>query len=218
MQRYIKSSVIESDSEGSGSKAEEEASGRVRLGDYSCGRGKCHKGNVYVDDKPVCDDDWDDTDAGVVCRELGFLAGGYSTKESYFGKVELERQSGFDQVRCSGRESSIVDCRHEAFDDCGDSEGAGVVCYKDDEDYNEVRSGGYDYDYGGGPSKSVDDAVYLSSSGQMTINNSTYKAGEFCMAGVFQGEGKWEGVEMKEGEAIALMCEPCKSKVRFCEM
>ena len=71
---------------------------RVRLGDYSCGQKSCSKGNVYVDDKPICDDDWDDTDASVVCKELGFNEGGYATKESYFGRVDLETQSGWDQV------------------------------------------------------------------------------------------------------------------------
>ena len=93
---------------------------------------------MYVDNKPVCDDGWDDNDAQVVCRELGFSSGGYATKESYFGKVDLERQSGFDEVRCYGGESSLVDCRHEAFDDCGDSEGAGVVCYTDSGDYSRT--------------------------------------------------------------------------------
>ena len=118
---------------------------RVRLGDYQCGQRSCKKGNVYVDDKPVCDDDWDNEDAQVVCRELGFMEGGYATKESYFGSVDLENQSGLDQVRCSGRESSLLDCHHETFDDCGNAEGAGVVCYGDDDDggHGNYSSGNY---------------------------------------------------------------------------
>ena len=71
-----------SDDEGSGSGDEEyvDTSSRVRLGDYRCGRSKCHKGNVYVDDKPVCDDGWDDNAAKVVCKELGFTGSGYCSK------------------------------------------------------------------------------------------------------------------------------------------
>ena len=124
---------------------ESEVYKRVRLGDYQCGQRSCKKGNVYVDDKPVCDDEWDDEDAQVVCRELGFMEGGYATKESYFGSVDLENQSGLDQVRCSGRESSLLDCRHETFDDCGNGEGAGVVCYGDDDDggHGNYSSGNY---------------------------------------------------------------------------
>jgi len=196
----------ENNTEGSGEEDYPDTSTRVRLGDYSCGKSKCHKGNVYVDDKPVCDDGWDDTDANVVCKELGFSSGGYSTKESYFGKVDLERQSGFDEVRCSGRESSLVDCRHESFDDCGDGEGAGVVCYQDEEDYyeEEVRTLS-----SGSPSASVP----LTSAGDLVMaDNSTYQAGEFCLAGVFQGEEEWDK-EVQEGEAVAVMCEPCKSEV-----
>ena len=59
---------------------------RVRLGDYRCGKSKCHKGNVYVDNKPVCDDGWDDTDANVVCKELGFSKAVEVTTSSNFGK------------------------------------------------------------------------------------------------------------------------------------
>ena len=32
------------------------------------------------------------------------------------------------------------------------------------------------------------------------------------MAGVFQGEDEWNK-EAQEGEAVAVMCEPCKSEV-----
>merc|ERR1719347_2057748 len=200
--------------EGSGDDTGEEvvSTSRVRLGDYDCRKSKCWKGNVYVDDKPVCDDGWDDTDANVVCKELGFPSGGYSTKESYFGKVDLERQSGFDEVRCSGRESSLVDCRHESHDDCGDGEGAGVVCYREPEDYDDS----YDYDYkssGSSSSSSSSSSVPLTSSGDLVLaDNTTYQAGEFCLAGVFQGEDEWDK-EVQEGEAVAVMCEPCKSEV-----
>ena len=204
----LKLDFIESETEGSGMEEENlDSTTRVRLGDYICGKSKCHKGNVYVDDKPVCDDGWDDTDARVVCKELGFSEGGYATKESYFGKVDLERQTGFDEVRCSGRESSLVDCRHESVDDCGDGEGAGVVCYRDEEDYydEEIET------LSSGSSSSA--SVPLTSAGNLVMaDNTTYKAGEFCMAGVFQGEDEWDK-EMGEGEAVAVMCEPCKSEV-----
>merc|ERR1719153_758957 len=199
---------VEGSGEGSGDEEVENTS-RVRLGDYRCGKSKCHKGNVYVDDKPVCDDGWDDTDANVVCKELGFTAGGYSTKESYFGKVDLERQSGFDEVRCSGRESSLVDCRHESHDDCGDGEGAGVVCYREPEDYDGYE----DYSSGSTGSSSSSAAVPLTITGDLVLgDNTTYKAGEFCLAGVIQGEDEWDK-EVPEGEAVAVMCEPCKSEI-----
>merc|ERR1711915_920468 len=170
-----------------------EISGRVRLGDYSCGQRSCPKGNVYVDDKPVCDDDWDDTDAGVVCRELGFYEGGYATKESYFGRVDLETQSGWDQVRCGGYESSLTECRHESHDDCGNSEGAGVVC----NGYRDHSSGGSQ-----GPMKS-----YLYSSGvayeSIDHNANSYAAGEYCLA----------PSDDDEDEATVLACEPCTSEI-----
>jgi len=180
--------------EGSGDVGvgEVERISRVRLGDWDCGKSKCHQGNVYVDDKPVCDDAWDDTDANVVCKELGFTSGGKATVESHFGKVDLETQSGFDEVDCWGGESSLVDCLHDSDHDCYDGEGAGVVCY----------------DYG-----SPFSAVPLTSTGDLVLaDNTTYQAGEFCLAGVFQGEDEWDK-EVQEGEAVAVMCEPCKSEV-----
>jgi len=177
---------------GSGDVGEVERISRVRLGDWDCGKSKCHQGNVYVDDKPVCDDEWDDTDANVVCKELGFTSGGKATVESHFGKVDLETQSGFDQVDCWGDESSLVNCLHDSDHDCYDDEGAGVVCY----------------DYG-----SPFSAVPLTSTGDLVLaDNTTYKAGEFCLAGVFQGEDEWDK-EVQAGEAVAVMCEPCKSEV-----
>merc|ERR1719233_548648 len=209
---------------------------RVRLGDYSgdaCGPygDNCRKGNVYVDDKPVCDDDWDDQDAQVVCRELGFKSGGYATKESYFGSVQLETQAGWDQVRCSGRESSLIDCRHESYDDCGNSEGAGVVCHSDlpEKIYNDYGYGYYpspsppSYDYGyneynntrsymslAGSEDPDSDSIQLTSAGSLLLESNwvwgephTYQAGEFCLAGVWE-EGPSVGVG--DHQALAVMC------------
>jgi len=200
----------------------EEPVGRVRLGDYKCGKKKCSKGNVYVDDKPVCDDGWDDNDAEVVCRELGF-SGGYATTESKYGDVNLERQSCFDDVRCNGYESSLVDCRHESYDDCGDSEGAGVVCYEPEPEPEPEREPYYDY-YGGHSSVPEKKKVLLTSAGHITLpyhqsryspmldsNSTTFNEGEFCISNFI------EGFDLShvpaEDEAIVLACDPCKSKL-----
>ena len=59
----------------------------------------------------VCDDDFDDTAAGVVCSELGFGAGTLSTAD----RLGLNRAPSttpilFDDVRCAGSESTVLDC------------------------------------------------------------------------------------------------------------
>ena len=77
----------------------------------------------------VCDDGWDDTDAGVVCRQLGFGSSGTSTGLASFGQG-----SGpilLSSITCSGNEPSITNCAHLGLNitsSCSHSEDAGVIC------------------------------------------------------------------------------------------
>jgi len=67
--------------------------------------------------------------------------------------------------------------------------------------------------YLGLPDEPAMASVPLTSEGYLVMpGNITYKAGEFCLAGVFKGEDEWDK-EILEGEAVAVMCEPCKSEV-----
>merc|ERR1711872_576181 len=67
--------------------------------------------------------------------------------------------------------------------------------------------------YSGSSVPAMAPSVFLTNGGDLVLaDNTTYKAGEFCMAGVFQGEDEWNK-EAQEGEAVAVMCEPCKSEV-----
>jgi len=74
----------------------------------------------------VCDDGWDDTDAGVVCRQLGFGSFGRNIKPT--------RGSGpilLDRVTCSGNESTLASCGHLGVGikrSCGHAEDVGVAC------------------------------------------------------------------------------------------
>merc|ERR1719447_932760 len=84
-----------------------------------------HEGNVMINGRPVCDDYWDNRDANVVCRMLGYPFG-IATTNSEFGAVE--ENFIMDNVQCSGHENSICDCTHISVHNCAGSEGAGVRC------------------------------------------------------------------------------------------
>ena len=78
----------------------------------------------------VCDDGWDSTDAGVVCRQLGFGLSGSAYNGAYFGQgtglVIL------DDVTCTGSETTLVKCGHLGVGNtrsCSHSKDAGVRCY-----------------------------------------------------------------------------------------
>ena len=88
-------------------------------------------GNVYVTNSegyhgPVCDTWWDNNDALVVCKELGFI-GGTAKEDSYFGNGD--KPFAMDNVQCSGSETSIVQCKYRHYAYCGVEYAAGVVCY-----------------------------------------------------------------------------------------
>ena len=77
----------------------------------------------------VCDDGWDDTDAGVVCRQLGFGSSGTA-----FGSANFGQGSGsiwLDSVTCTGNELTLASCGHFGVNitrSCDHSEDASVRC------------------------------------------------------------------------------------------
>ncbi|XP_062609785.1 deleted in malignant brain tumors 1 protein-like, partial [Saccostrea cucullata] len=86
---------------------------------------------VYINDEwgTVCDDDWDNSDAQVVCTHLGFP----SFTGVALGSASFGQGSGriwLDNVGCTGYEHDIRKCRHSSIgtSDCHHSEDAGVRC------------------------------------------------------------------------------------------
>ncbi|XP_041722692.1 neurotrypsin-like isoform X3 [Coregonus clupeaformis] len=76
----------------------------------------------------VCDDGWNDINAAVVCRQLGFVGVSKARSMAYFG--EGQGLIHLDNVRCTGAEASLGECPAEGEDahDCRHSEDAGVIC------------------------------------------------------------------------------------------
>ena len=77
----------------------------------------------------VCSDQWDDTDALVVCRSLGYGSGTALT-DTHFGPGIGDVVLNNLQWQCDGSESDIFDCpRTEVGDqNCGHEDDAGVIC------------------------------------------------------------------------------------------
>lgn len=76
----------------------------------------------------ICDDQWDDRDAEVVCRQLGFSGVAKAWSWAHFGQG-----SGpilLDAVKCSGNELFLDQCRHGDWEqhNCDHMEDAGVSC------------------------------------------------------------------------------------------
>ena len=76
----------------------------------------------------VCDDGFNDTDADVVCRELGYPgATRYSCCAAYGqgnGPIWL------NEVACNGTEASLHNCSHNGYGihNCVHGDDVGVVC------------------------------------------------------------------------------------------
>ncbi|XP_070445714.1 scavenger receptor cysteine-rich domain-containing protein DMBT1-like [Equus przewalskii] len=76
----------------------------------------------------VCDDDWDNNDANVVCRQLDCGRAMLAPGSAHFGEG-----SGYiflDDVRCSGYKSNLWSRAHNDWNshNCGHHEDAGVIC------------------------------------------------------------------------------------------
>ncbi|XP_072021373.1 scavenger receptor cysteine-rich domain-containing protein DMBT1-like [Amphiura filiformis] len=105
---------------------------------------------LYYDGKwgAICDDNFDDNDAAVVCRQLG-----YSGVESWWSaEDELFRSSRIwlDELECVGDEDNILSCPHRGLGvhDCAAWENVVVVCLAEEAD-NECFSDSKARDYRG---------------------------------------------------------------------
>lgn len=93
----------------------------------------------------VCDDDWDDNDANVVCKMLGYNFG-LAHVEAHYGPGSATVRILLDDVDCDGTESSLAECRHPGWgtSNCGHGEDAGVECFSGENEEGEVDTGSVD--------------------------------------------------------------------------
>lgn len=80
----------------------------------------------------LCDNYWDNKDADVFCRQMG-----YNTGEAYYGKYKTDNYGTIWEVnlRCLGDEDSLNMCVHEGWKNVtsmqcmNHKDSAGVFCY-----------------------------------------------------------------------------------------
>ncbi|XP_065928528.1 scavenger receptor class A member 5-like [Magallana gigas] len=89
------------------------------------GRVVVRRGNT---EGTVCDDNWDNNDARVVCRMLGYHGTARAVALARFGQGS--GQIWMDEVKCTGSETSLAKCPFIGYgiNDCSHSEDAGVIC------------------------------------------------------------------------------------------
>ena len=89
----------------------------------------CNDLNFYVHPhhEYLSDDFWDTKDARVICKMLGYdPTNSVATRYSAYGLVT--DHFIMDDVQCNGNETSIWLCTRKLGENCGRTEGAGVIC------------------------------------------------------------------------------------------
>ena len=111
-------------------------------------RGRTDVGTVEIrtDDGwiEVCDEDWDDLDAKVLCLELGFKDGVAETG-SVLGTEQnpnAEPNKAFTQFNCEGNEPELLKCPHHTLAaKCSSLNRASAICYNQSViDVNQSKS------------------------------------------------------------------------------
>ena len=76
----------------------------------------------------ICDDNWDLSDATVVCRQLGYDGAVRASTGAEFGQGT--GRIWRDEVMCDSTESMLSSCSASSWGshNCGHNEDAGVVC------------------------------------------------------------------------------------------
>merc|ERR1712112_687546 len=157
------------------------------------------EGNVFVNGEPVCDDSWDNADARVACRMLGY-SNGRAISNSRFGQIP-GGDYGMDNVECEGYEDRLTDCQFSSSDDCSEDEAAGVIC------------GDGDYDSGDLTSELTSDGSLKIVTFTRNHNNTVLRPqGEFCLA----QDASEVSTDRRYSDHVgvyAAFCDSCASQV-----
>lgn len=98
---------------------------------------------MYVLGRPVCDQNWNDNNAKVVCRTLGYSEATKATawRSGKWGATMLKFL--MTNVRCNGTEKHLGECQHVIINFCFSTNVAGVTCL--DPQTTELRQGIQNY-------------------------------------------------------------------------
>ena len=88
-----------------------------------------HWGTVCDDYLNFDDDYWSSANARVACRQLGYT-GVATSLTSSFRSYSSSQRIWLNEVRCTGRESRLINCSHNGYGihDCHHYNDVGIYC------------------------------------------------------------------------------------------